>query len=207
RRRVTRIEVVRIRPQVRPGEPVRELIEDPWRRIDCPRDPAGCTAEFDDPSFLMSGRPGLYYVRAVEEPTPAVNAGGLRCARDADRRDPPGEDDRRRVLDRLVDEELLVQRALELGLARRDRLVRAELAGAAIGLLGTTADAPEPTRAELEAFYDAHRDDFTEPGRIRVEQVFVGAASLEEEARAGGRAAAAARRLRAGDALAGVRRD
>ena len=125
----------------------------------------------------------------------------------ADRRDPLGEDDRRRVLDRLVDEELLVQRALELGLARRDRLVRAELAGAAIGLLGTTADAPEPTRAELEAFYDAHRDDFTEPGRIRVEQVFVGAASVEDEARAGGRAAAAARRLRAGDALAGVRRD
>ena len=83
RRRVTRIEVVRIRPQVRPGEPVRELIEDPWRRIDCPRDPAGCTAEFDDPSFLMSGRPALYYVRAVEEPTPAVNAGGLRCERDA----------------------------------------------------------------------------------------------------------------------------
>ena len=35
------------------------------------------------PSFLMSGRPALYYVRAVEEPTPAVNAGGLRCERDA----------------------------------------------------------------------------------------------------------------------------
>jgi hypothetical protein len=83
RKRITRIEVVRIRPQVRPGEPVRELIEDPWRRFDCPADAAGCTYEFDDPSFLMSGRPAIYYVRAIEEPSPAVDAGGLRCDRDA----------------------------------------------------------------------------------------------------------------------------
>jgi len=84
RRLITRIEVVRIRPQVRPNEPVRELIEDPWRRFDCPADRAGCTVEFEDPSFLMNGRPALYYVRAIQEPTPAVNAGGLRCERDAE---------------------------------------------------------------------------------------------------------------------------
>ena len=84
RRRITRIEVVRIRPQVRPNEPIRELVEDPWRRFDCPADRAGCTVEFEDPSFLLNGRPAVYYVRAVQEPTPAVNAGGLRCERDAE---------------------------------------------------------------------------------------------------------------------------
>ncbi len=84
RRLITRIEVVRVRPQVRPNEPVRELVEDPWRRFDCPADRGGCTVEFEDPSFLMNGRPAVYYVRAIQEPTPAVNAGGLRCERDAE---------------------------------------------------------------------------------------------------------------------------
>jgi hypothetical protein len=82
RRLITRIEIVRIRPQVRPGEPVAELIDDPWKRFDCPADPSGCVFEFADPDFLTSGRSAVYYVRAVQEPTPAVNAGGLRCKYD-----------------------------------------------------------------------------------------------------------------------------
>src|SRR5262245_49004725 len=84
RRLITRIEVVRVRPQVRPGEPIRELIEDPWRKFDCPADRAGCSVEFEDPNFAMAGRPATYYVRAIQEPTPAVSAGGLRCERDAE---------------------------------------------------------------------------------------------------------------------------
>ncbi len=84
RRRIERLEVVRIRPQVRPGEPLAELIEDPWRRFECPPGEAGCVAEFDDEDFVASGRESIYYVRALQEPTDAVNAGGLRCERDAD---------------------------------------------------------------------------------------------------------------------------
>jgi hypothetical protein len=83
RRLITRIEVVRIRPQARPGEPVAGLIEDPWRRFECPRDPSGCAVEFEDPDFSVSGRDAAYYVRAIQEPSPAVNAGGLRCEHDA----------------------------------------------------------------------------------------------------------------------------
>jgi len=83
RHRITRVEVVRIRPQVRAGEPVRGLIEDPWRRDDCPADPVGCAVEFDDPDFVAGGRDTIYYVRAIQEPTPAVNAAGLRCTYDA----------------------------------------------------------------------------------------------------------------------------
>ncbi len=82
RRRITRIEVVRIRPQQRPGEPVGPLIEDSWRVFDCPNDPAGCAVEFDDPEFLGSGRESIYYVRAIQEPTMAVNADGVRCEYD-----------------------------------------------------------------------------------------------------------------------------
>ena len=82
RRRITRIEVVRIRPQVRPDEPVRELVEDPWQTFACPSGAAGCVVEFEDPEFPASAREAVYYVRAIQEPTPAVNAAGLRCTLD-----------------------------------------------------------------------------------------------------------------------------
>ena len=82
RRLITRIEVVRIRPQATPGEEVRPLIEDPWRVFDCEADPAGCSVTFTDSDFAGSGRDALYYVRAIETPIPVVNAGLLRCEQD-----------------------------------------------------------------------------------------------------------------------------
>lgn len=83
RHAIRRIEVVRIRPQQSKGEPVGPLIEDPWRRFDCPANPAGCEVQFDDPDFPIAGRDTLYYVRAVQEAQPAVNAGALRCEYDS----------------------------------------------------------------------------------------------------------------------------
>lgn len=79
RRRITRIEVIRILRQLSEGEPVEDLIEDPWKTIPCPEGPDLCVVEFEDPSYAELGRKALYYVRAIQEPTPTVNAGGLRC--------------------------------------------------------------------------------------------------------------------------------
>ena len=36
-----------------------------------------------DRDFLRTGRDALYYVRAIQEPSPAVNGGQLRCKFDA----------------------------------------------------------------------------------------------------------------------------
>jgi hypothetical protein len=83
---ITAIEVVRIRPQSRPGEEVDALIEDPWLRLACPRDPRGCVVRFEDPEYLEDGRDTLYYVRALQEETPAVNGAGLRSELDAEGR-------------------------------------------------------------------------------------------------------------------------
>jgi hypothetical protein len=38
--------------------------------------------QFEDPEFVASGRPAVYYARAIEEPSPAVNGGQLRCKYD-----------------------------------------------------------------------------------------------------------------------------
>ncbi len=82
RKRITRIEVVRIGRQMKTTESIDELIEDPWLTIPCPEDAEVCEVEFDDPWYESAGREVLYYVRAIQEPTPAVNAGGLRCEGD-----------------------------------------------------------------------------------------------------------------------------
>jgi hypothetical protein len=83
RRRITHVDIVRIRPQVRAGEDVGPLIEDPWRRMPCPANSGGCVVEVDDPDFVAGDRETIYYARAVQEPTPAVNAANLRCRFDA----------------------------------------------------------------------------------------------------------------------------
>jgi hypothetical protein len=79
RRRISRIEVVRVRPQRDPSESIDRLIEDPWRSFECPPDPAGCTVRFSDPDFAPGERDAVYYVRAIEESSQAVNGGMLQC--------------------------------------------------------------------------------------------------------------------------------
>ena len=82
RRPITRIEIVRIRPQQVPGEPIAKLIDDPFLVLPCAGDAAGCSAEFSDPEFPTLGREALYYARVYEAPDQAINAGGIRCERD-----------------------------------------------------------------------------------------------------------------------------
>ncbi len=84
RRAITRIEIVRIRPQQTPGEAMEALIEDPWRSFACDAAASsGCSVRFDDPDFVAGARETLYYARAFEAPELAINAGGVRCLRDA----------------------------------------------------------------------------------------------------------------------------
>jgi hypothetical protein len=86
RRPITRIEMVRIRPQKSPEEDVARLIDDPWRTFTCPGDAAGCTATFSDPEFPDSGRDALYYARVFEAPLPSVNGAPLNCSYDEEGR-------------------------------------------------------------------------------------------------------------------------
>lgn len=82
RKLISRIEVVRIRPQVYKDEPIDGLIQDPWKTFECENSQEGCEIEFMDEQFEGGNREIIYYVRAVQEPSEAINASGLDCNRD-----------------------------------------------------------------------------------------------------------------------------
>jgi hypothetical protein len=81
---IVSIEVIRIHPQAHPGEDVDQMIEDVWKRFDCEPQQDGCLISFEDPEYPSSGRDVLYYVRAIQEETPAVNGANLRTEYDAE---------------------------------------------------------------------------------------------------------------------------
>ncbi len=111
---------------------------------------------------------------------------------------------RRRLLDRMIEEELLVQRGLELGLAENDRRVRAEITGAMIRSIVVEAEDTVPSSAELRTFYAENADFFTQPPRLRVHQLVVGVPDLASDEAARQRARDARARLEAGETLEAV---
>ena len=82
RLRISRIEIVRIRPQISPDENVNGLIEDPWMVHECEGAGEGCAFTFSDPAFAQGERMATYYARAIQEPTERINADNLRCTYD-----------------------------------------------------------------------------------------------------------------------------
>jgi hypothetical protein len=82
RRKITRVEVIRIRPQQYEGEAIDDLIDDPWRSQDCPADGNGCEFVVRDDEYEVGGRSATYYARAIEEPMDTVNGANLGCEYD-----------------------------------------------------------------------------------------------------------------------------
>lgn len=80
------------------------------------------------------------------------------------------EDDPERVLQRLIDQELLIDRAVELGLHERDPQIRNQLATAMIDFLVRRAEdeARGASDAELRAFYEEQRFRFERSAQYRL---------------------------------------
>jgi parvulin-like peptidyl-prolyl isomerase len=132
----------------------------------------------------------------------------------ADRRGQLSPAQRRHVLDRLIDEELLVQYGIQIGLAARDPRVRADLSGAVLRLVAERGESRAATagETELRAFYAAHRYAFRSADRVRLAHLYFSVADGAQRAEARAkrddsarrRALEARRRLVAGESVAAL---
>lgn len=89
----------------------------------------------------------------------------------ADKRSPLTTGDARRALDRLIDEELLVRRGLDLGLGTSDLTVRKSLVEAMLQFAAAEAAGREPDEAELRRFYAERPELLQGEAELRVRVV------------------------------------
>ncbi len=87
---------------------------------------------------------------------------------------PLSSDDRDRALRILIDEELIVQEAMRLGLPQSDRLVRKNLVEAMIRAPGTLSASAPPTDAELREFFDQNAEMFNDARMVTIEVAIAG---------------------------------
>jgi len=80
-------------------------------------------------------------------------------------------EDRERVLDRLIDQELLIDRAIELGLHERDPQIRNQLTTAMIDFLVRQAEdeARSASESELREFYESESFRFERSPMYRID--------------------------------------
>ncbi len=83
--------------------------------------------------------------------------------------------DRRRILDTLVNEELLVQRAVDLGLFETDRGVRKAAVDAMLQFAISRAEAT-PSDNDLRKWYEANKNQFLKEDRFRASVVILNSA-------------------------------
>jgi peptidylprolyl isomerase len=115
-----------------------------------------------------------------------------------DRREGAAAGDAERVLQRLIDEELLIQRAFALGLQRRDPRSRSALVSAVVQSITLGAEAEEPDEQALRAHHQESAEYFRDPDLVRVEQLFFAVLPGADDAAVRERAVRARARLSAG---------
>jgi hypothetical protein len=109
-----------------------------------------------------------------------------------------GAETRRRLLLRMLDEELLFQRGIALGLHRRDPTARRAILSAVIASVTSEGEAAEPDDATLRTHYEENAERFMGPERVAVEIVFVSDHG-RTDAEVRGEAEQVAARLREGE--------
>lgn len=88
-----------------------------------------------------------------------------------DRRDDLTPDLQQRVLDRLIDEELLVQNGLDTGFAESERGVRSAIVNAVIATVLAEVAARQPSDKELQTFYKDNLELFKPEDRLMVRRI------------------------------------
>jgi hypothetical protein len=111
---------------------------------------------------------------------------------------------RRRLLQRMLDEELLLQRGVELDLHRLEHTSRRSIVSSLVASVTADAELVEPDEETLRGFYAENSELFARPGRLALEVAFVDTEQRPDPA-ARRKAEQITRRVRAGEALEQVR--
>jgi parvulin-like peptidyl-prolyl isomerase len=111
---------------------------------------------------------------------------------------------RRRLLERMLDEELLLQRGVALDLHRLEHTARRSIVAALVASVTADAELVEPDEETLREFYAENSDLFARPGRLVLAAAFVDTEQRPDPV-ARREAEEIARRVRAGEPLEQVR--
>ncbi len=102
----------------------------------------------------------------------------------ADKRTPLDAADRLFALDRLIDEELLIMRGIELGLPETSPEIRKTIAAAVIAQIAAEAEATRPDEAALQRLYETDPEYFTPSARYRLRWWRIPGSDAEAEQKA-----------------------
>lgn len=91
----------------------------------------------------------------------------------ADKSKAPTANDKRLVLDRLIEEELLVQRGIEIGLLDGDATVRKTVAMAVIEFVLAQGGSDALSENSLRTYYEENKHLFAPANRLQVAQIFI----------------------------------
>jgi len=97
---------------------------------------------------------------------------------------PPTAEELDRLVQGFIDEEVLYREGLARGLAESDPQVRQRIAAQMVYVLASRIVVPEPTEAELRAWYEAQAERYAKPERVDLTLVFVEGRDDAAEARA-----------------------
>ncbi len=168
------------------------------------RERAAASLKAPDVFYLIAGAVGIVaaLIGAVGAPNvelanqPAAVVNGVPIPREAlaravlalenDSRNPVTEEREAAVLERLIEEELLVQHGVDLGLAETDFAARRALVQSVLTLAVTERTGAEPSHDELHSFYRENAGFFAPAPRFSASVVFLSNASQAnaEEVRA-----------------------
>ena len=89
-----------------------------------------------------------------------------------DKRSPLTNEDREYVLERMIEEELLIKRAIDLGMLENNPMARGTIVQQMIKNIISEGSLTEPEEKELIKFFEENIGFFTKANRLRVRQVY-----------------------------------
>jgi len=113
---------------------------------------------------------------AIEPPTIEVSAAKQRELGklfEQRQRRPPTDAERQQLIQRHVEDEALFREGLRLSLVQTDPTLRAQLVSRMRSMLQAELDPSPPTEAELTAYYQARRADYTRPEAISYREYLI----------------------------------